>query len=490
MVNSYRPPQPGLQMAQRPWWTDQGNQAQPYTPPAPTTNWGQVPSISEAMGGGVRLGNEGRPWFYSKSGGGTGDLARTANPDPHGNLPGSPGYMSPDTSTTTSIPGGPGVGVGALAPVVQGQAKTGTGQSGQEQVANAPIQEMNTPGGQDASWAEIARGMIRNGWGLDPVGARQNNGIIVGYGSPYQKTIIMPTDYNYAADTARWYVAGAGNETAMQRALRKTADEMAFKPNLNSMQVLAKWMRFVDQEARQQGKSSGFNMAQMGGQGMDPNTAGAPTSATPGAPGAPPPAGQPGAPPPGTPPVDTQQPAGGRGHFREDQIAAAMQDSDEAYRMYREYTTGTTRAGSGPFSRYFDQWFEPVVMAAINAASAGGKKLTSADVEALFTSLASQVKAGNLTQNTGGMAQNFMNSVTGGTIGEDYDLLRNSASAMSPLMSLGLSPIWRSGFLRDQQNTFADMYDRAQSDPNFGEGITDWGRRFAESPFFKQWYLR
>lgn len=275
------------------------------------------------------------------------------------------------------------------------EARTGTGQSGQAQVASAPKQELtlateNNSGWKPPSyagnvWQAIAAGAIRNGWGLDPQGATRNNGIIVGYGSANPVTLIMPVDYAYAQDTARWFVAGAGYETALQRAIRKTADEMAANPNLNAMQVLAKWMKFVDNEARQQGKTSGFNMTQMGGQGGGAD-AGNPVGGTP-LPVPPPASEDPVAPPAeGDDDVEDQPTGGGGGGSANatprtygattltDPLVTAtglMNDPTMAGRFVRQ-AQGLTGPTTSRMGRLRDQLYGRMLAAYLNLTGAGG----------------------------------------------------------------------------------------------------------------------
>jgi hypothetical protein len=280
----------------------------------------------------------------------------------------------------------------ALASIVAPQAPLGTGQSGQEQVAGAGvIPATTTPGwappNYDASkWQQVAAGAVRNGWGLDPQGARQNNGIVLGNGV----TLIMPTDYNYAADTYRANVAGAGIENGMQRAIRWTADEMSGNPNLNPMQVFAKNIRRVMQES---GGTAGFDMTKIGGQGMGQD-AGNYTPAQ----GAPPAAGAPAAGADGSGGGAGAGGGGGGGGAGtgDDAREFLMEDPRAAFRELMRRRGYSNMDGGGYAMQFLQSRYEPALQSLAQVASGMGGE--DAIANETFDSFLNKLQNGSLSR--------------------------------------------------------------------------------------------
>jgi hypothetical protein len=201
-------------------------------PPQQTTNWGQVPQAKES----------GTAWQYQS---------------------GNPFGMdwSQAGEATTSVPTAPGVGVNALAGVVNGQARMGQGQSGQQQVANAttppvpagsgvgvgalgPLVTGQAGGGGGASWSgqdyKLPSGEVLPGnasFTLD-IGGQQ---------------VRMPGYYDPASATggkpAAIFKNGTYDETAIQRFQRRMLDAKNRGENINDPNVIYREMARVRDDA-------------------------------------------------------------------------------------------------------------------------------------------------------------------------------------------------------------------------------------------------
>ena len=178
--------------------------------------------------------------------------------------------------------------------------------------------------------------------------------------------------------------------------------------------------------------------------------------------------------------------------------AIASGDKGAAMDLYNISTRGSSRPGTGPFSRFFEQFMAPIVLAAMNAQS-GGMDYTDPDnpkprnMDFDVGQLMAQLQQGvtgemPLFDFLGGIGNRAMSDFLGSGGGDSYEQMRNMALSLSPLMSAGLSPIYAQDYGRQQANTFADMYDKAVADPKFGDQLTDWDDFFADSPFYQQYY--
>ena len=490
------------------WWNAQQQAMQQQAMPPQMTATMQGQQAGQAPGyGGERMGGSGplipgtaRPWW---------------DPNMMNMMQGAPGMTTapgPNAGETTyTVPGQQTVAnAGAPQPWLAGQqsagqpgteAKAGTGKSGQEQVAGAPKQEVTLatadsgwkpPSYAASVWQQIAAGLIRNGWGLDPQGARQNNGIILGYGSANPVTMIMPTDYNYGADTYRANVAGFGMETAMQRALRWTADEMAGNPNLNAMQVFAKNIRRVDAEARANGKSSGFNMAQIGGQGTGADAGvGAPP------PTAPPPTAPPATAPPTPPPPANAPPAPTgpvpRGTITDEQVRIVMEamkngDTDAAMTLWRMFKYGSGAAGNGAFAQQIDSMMKPYILSGLQALDPKNIP-TGNQVMDWFNQLSGQMSqtGGELARSGQNLAKQRMAEYAGKG-NTSWDELTNQVQTLDPLFQAGLNSLNQQSYQRGRRDDFQTLYAKQLADPSGYYQYGNWWNDMKSLPWWQQWY--
>lgn len=172
-------------------------------------------------------------------------------------------------------------------------------------------------------------------------------------------------------------------------------------------------------------------------------------------------------------------------------------DRDMAMDLYNISTKGSSRPGTGPFSRFFERFMAPIVLAAMNAES-GGVDMTDPnnpkprtmdfDFGQLMSDLQGGVTGGGLFDLIGGIGERAMGDFLGSGAAEDYDQLKAMAESLAPLFSSGLNRVYQGDFYRQQRNAFSDMFDRAVADPKFGDEITNWDEFFTDSPFFQQYY--
>jgi hypothetical protein len=220
-------------------WATWKQQQDPYAPQAQqaqqTTNWGQVPAAKESAWGGYQQAaqtNTGQQYVQQ--------------PPPVATY----NYSKADTST-----GQAGT-----------ETKTGTGQSGQQQVQSKPVY------GTVASWTaqpEWMDGGYNLGWDFKNGTYTARNqvygkGHAVGSEVGWSSGMALPVAYNAAQDTYRGGLNGT--ETAIHKAIRIANDLVKNGQAKSPQRALEYGMAFVQAEARRAGQSTGWDMGQLADQ--------------------------------------------------------------------------------------------------------------------------------------------------------------------------------------------------------------------------------
>lgn len=505
MVSTYRPMGPTLQVPQAgqnsPWWsqiqTTTGQQAQqltqPYQPAAPGA--GESPWFYQPQGSAPQQSMAGDAWNY----------ARTANPDPSGNLPGTPGYVSPDTSQTTTIAGGkppvPGqvkqpwlAGQGQAAGTPGTETKTGTGQSGQQQVQTAGVIDTAKAPNYGVAVQPDGSWKLPNGT-IIPPNARTTVDILgQQVALPFYNGVGMPGRGDFR------FTDGVGRQSdALSMLVQRLSELKRGGANLNDPNVIYDAIARIRDDAMASGvpeadldRATGigglqnFIRSREAGSQNPAAPQGAPPPVPPGT--QPPPAANPGTAPPASNPAPTPTTPGGGGRFDPLAIKAASEDQRLGYDMLMQYLTGSNKSGTGPFAGFLEDFFAPIATSMINAmATTNGQMPTN--IDDLFASIKSGVgpnASTNLYDTMSNAARNAMQKTLGG--GDvSFDEMQAAAGTYTPLMTRMLNPIQARMFQRQMGDQMRAMQAPSYTDM-LGANHGNYGGDFLNSQFYNNWW--
>lgn len=173
----------------------------------------------------------------------------------------------------------------------------------------------------------------------------------------------------------------------------------------------------------------------------------------------------------------------------------AMGNQEDAYKMLQLFLTGQNNKDDSRFGRFMQGWLGPVASAALNAlTNTTGQAPTSTDD--LFGNIQSGLAGDtNIYDYLKGLGGAALQKVLTGPAGESDVETQRAMELYAPLLTMGLSPLERTSFYRQQDDTIQQMDNRRLTDPNLGIGTsrtvpgTDqgWGQFVQESPFYKRY---
>ena len=172
-------------------------------------------------------------------------------------------------------------------------------------------------------------------------------------------------------------------------------------------------------------------------------------------------------------------------------MAAAAKDPRLGYDMLRTHLTGSNKAGTGPFAGFLEDFLAPVTTALINAQSTTGGGMGSVNLEQIFNDIKGMTGSnakGSLFDYLGAKGKEAFKKATGG--GDmSFDELSEASQMYGSLLQRTLNPLQQRVFSRQQGDALRGLQQGSYTDM-LGNDQGDFGQRYANTGFYKNWWDR